>query len=293
MGTMVGILVGAAIAAGLALVYLAFRPLPSATPLTVVGVTGRRRQFGMMLTRRDRVTALAGTGAGLVFAVLTGWIVTLVLVPVAAVLLPRLLGGEGPNQQRIERLSALEEWTRTLNGMLGSSAGMTEALTATLRSCPAPVRPQVERLVTRLQVGRRAEDALRAFADDLDDPVGDLIAATLILGATQSGTGLRAILNTMAAEVAKEVSIRRTIEAERAGPAREVRILTVLVVGGMTAFIGFTTFGSHYASPMGQVILTGLIAAFFGCLMWIKWLSVPAPEPRFLTDTAQVRKTLW
>lgn len=293
MGTTVGILIGATISGGIALIYLAFRPLPQGTPSRSVGVTSRRRQGGLVLTRRDKLMGAAALGVGFVLAVLTGWLVLMLLLPAVAILMPRLLGGEGPNKQRIERLAALEEWTRTLNGMLGSTAGMTEALTSTLRSCPQPIRPEVERLVTRLQVGRRADDALRAFADDLDDPVGDLIAATLILGATQSGSGLRSILNSMAAEVAKEVSIRRTIEAERAGPAREVRILTVLVVGGMTAFIGFSDFGSGYATPVGQAVLVGVIVAFFACLMWIKWLSIPTPEPRFLTDNVQTKKSLW
>lgn len=288
MSTIIGILLGALAAGGIILIFLAYQPPRDRS--TAPRATRAPRQ--LTLTKADRARLAAGVVVGILIAALTGWVIAIAALPAAAVLLPRLMASGGANSDRIDRLAALEEWTRALNGMLGATAGLSEALTATLRSCPDAIRPEVERLVTRLQVGRPADDALRVFAEDLDDPVGDLIASTLILGATQSGAGLRAILGSLATEVAKEVTIRRGIEAERAGPAREVKILTILVGIGMTAFIGFTTFGQVYSTPAGQAILAVLLAGFFGCLVWLKRLSLGTPEPRFLGQ-AQRKATLW
>ena len=76
----------------------------------------------------------------------------------------------------------MEEWTRSLSGVLTVGIGLEEALVATLRSAPDPIRPEVTRLVARLRARWSTEEALRMFADDLDDATGDLVAANLILG---------------------------------------------------------------------------------------------------------------
>jgi hypothetical protein len=69
-----------------------------------------------------------------------------------------------------------------------------EALIATLRSAPDPIRPEVTRLVARLRARWSTEEALRIFADDLDDATGDLVAANLILGARRRGAGVASVL---------------------------------------------------------------------------------------------------
>ncbi len=49
---------------------------------------------------------------------------------------------------------------------------------ATLRSTPTAITPEVTRLVRAPPGSLGHRDALRAFADELDDSTGDLIAAT-------------------------------------------------------------------------------------------------------------------
>ena len=114
----------------------------------------------------------------------------------------------------------MEEWTRSLSGVLTVGVGLEQALIATLRSTPEPIRPEVPRLVARLRARWSTEDALRAFADELDDATGDLVAANLILGARRRGAGLASVLEGLAESVAADVRARR---ADRGRPGQAPR----------------------------------------------------------------------
>jgi len=112
---------------------------------------------------RTRALLIAGVGAGLLTALLTGWLVAALLVPAVVVGLPILLSAP-PAGSKIERVEALEEWTRSLSGVLTVGVGLEQALIATLRSTPDAIRPEVTHLVARLRARWGTEDALRAFA---------------------------------------------------------------------------------------------------------------------------------
>lgn len=279
--TLLWALVGLAISLGAVLVVLGARARPAGAPDTSTVRRGSRlRAAGAVLSRREQLTVAAAALAGLVIAITTGWVVALLALPVGTVLISRILMQE--TTTRITELEALQEWTRNLSGVLQTNAGLVEALGLTLRSTPAPICPQVERLVARLQANRPAPEALRAFADDLDDPAGDLIASTLLLGVTRSGAGLTRILKGLADSVAKEVAQRRDIEAARAGPRWSARGVAILFTLVLTGFITLTEFGAQYATPLGQVVLTVVLTMFFVCLWWLHWVTVPKPEPRFM-----------
>src|SRR5665647_1744230 len=99
---------------------------------------------------RTRALLFAGVGAGLFTALLTGWFVAALLVPAVVVGLPFLLSAP-PAGSKIERVEALEEWTRSLSGVLTVGVGLEQALIATLRSTPDAIRPEVTHLVARLR----------------------------------------------------------------------------------------------------------------------------------------------
>ncbi len=56
----------------------------------------------------------------------TGWVVASVLVPAAVVGFPYLLGS-GHADKHIDRLEAMEEWTRSLAGVLTAGVGLEQA----------------------------------------------------------------------------------------------------------------------------------------------------------------------
>ena len=202
-------------------------------------------------------------------AVLSGWMVAVLVVPAAAAGLPVLLSAP-PAASKIDRLEAMEEWTRSLSGVLTAGVGLEQALIATLRSTPDPIRPEVTRLASRLRARWATEDALRAFADDLDDATGDVVAANLILGARRRGAGLASVLDALAESVAADVRARREIEADRAKPRATARWVTIITVS-VLVFLALTgNYVAPFGTPLGQVLLVLLLSLYVATLVWMR-----------------------
>ena len=276
----VGALAGVALLGGLLLVVGGLRrtPVPAPRPRTAVWSRwwGRRHDHRSLL--------LVGAAGGVVGFALTGWVIALVLVPAAVVGLPILLAPQG--RASVDRLDAMAEWTRSLSGVLTVGVGLEQALIATARSTPEPIRPEVEHLVARLRARWATEDALRAFADELDDATGDLIAAALILGARRRGAGLAAVLNGLSESVAAEVRVRRQIETERDKPRNTARWVTLISVVVLGLLVLNGTYLAPYSSPLGQMLLAVLLAAYVGALLWMRQVVAGKSLSRFLGSAA-------
>lgn len=285
MTPLVPALAGALLVAGLIGVIAGLRrvPVDEAKP---VRRRGRALSRLVQLDPRARVFAVIGLVGGIVVYLITGWLVALIIGPVAGVGLPILLSS-GDSGSTVRRLEALEEWIRSLAGVLTVGVGLEEAIRLTLRSVPEEIRPEVTTLVARLRARWSTEAALRAFADDLDDATGDMVAASLILGARRRGAGLVSVLESTAQSVADDVRARREIEAERAGPratARWVTIITAAVLG-VLALTG--DYIEPYSRPLGQVLITVFLAAYVGLLVMMRNMSKGTPLPRFLGSAAR------
>ena len=277
---------GALVVAGIIGVILGVRRTPVAPPAPRRRNQSRLSSRWAGMERRTKILAVAGLIAGALIYLFTGWLIAVVLVPLAAVGLPTLLSAP-PSAARIDRLEALEEWTRALAGVLTVGVGLEEALRSTLRSTPEAIRPEVTTLVARLRARISTEEALRAFADDLNDATGDLVAAYLILGARRRGQGLASVLESLAESVAADVRARRAIEADRAKPrttARWVTIITISVLGFLTLTGDYI---SPYGSPLGQLLLILLLSAYVGLLIWMRNMAKGEALPRFLGDAAR------
>ena len=168
---------GALVVAGIIGVILGVRRTPVAPPAPRRRNQSRLSSRWAGMERRSKILAVAGLIAGAVIYLFTGWLIAVLLVPLAAVGLPTLLSAP-PSAARIDRLEALEEWTRALAGVLTVGVGLEEALRSTLRSTPEAIRPEVTTLVARLRARISTEEALRAFADDLNDATGDPVSYT-------------------------------------------------------------------------------------------------------------------
>lgn len=287
MNALLGALAGIAITAGILTAVLALNPhlLPERPPAPSRGPSNPTRAPWWRL-RNQREIALAALGllVGVALAALGGWIVALVLGPVIAVGLPRLLTyhkGVDPDQ-----LEALEEWVRSLAGVLQAEAALATAIIATLPSAPEKIRPAVENLVTRLQARRPLVSSLYAFADDVNSQTGDYVAGALIQASTVSGAGLTRTLSAIASEVANEVRVRRSVEVEREKAVNQARWITCITVVGTAVFVVATDFGAAYRTPLGQVILVGLTLGYAGALLWLRQRATTKPASRFLTTPA-------
>lgn len=275
MTTILPAIAGGLVALGLLGVVIGLRPtaIPPREPTTAT----RRRAPD----RRTRILLLAGGALGLVGLLITGWILALLIAPVAVIGLHILLSAP-PAATQIARLEAMEEWTRSLSGVLTVGIGLEQALVATLRSTPAPIADEVNRLVTRLRARWETEKALRAFADELDDATGDLIAANLILGARRRGAGLASVLEGLAESVGADVRARRQVEADRAKPRATARWVTLISASVLVVLALSGTYVEPYRTPVGQVLLVLLLSAYVATLVWMRRMAEGEPLPRFL-----------
>lgn len=281
MTPLVPALAGMALVGGVLLLVAGLRPVVvDAAPRPGRGVGARLRR----LRRRTVIVAAVSAGAGLVVAVATGWLIALVVFPLGALGLPALLGDTG-EARTIGRLEALAEWTRNLAGVLRVGAGLEGALADTLRSTPAAIRPEVSRLVARVRARWDVPEALRAFAAEFDDVTGDLVAATLILASRKRADGLAQILSGLAESVAAEVAARRRLEADRAKPRQTARIVTLITVVTLAVLVMSGQALEPYRSPLGQLILAGLLGVYVGLLVVMRRMSTPKPIPRFIAET--------
>ena len=276
---MIATVAAALIGTGIALAVLGFMPVPEATSKP------RRTHATGTGTRVSRATWIKlGVGAviGLVAGLLTGWVILIVVVPAALVGLPYLLGS-GADQAGIKRLDALEEWTRSLSGVLGAGVSLEQAIVASQASAPAAIQTQVNTLVARLRSRMSSEEALRRFAQDLGDTTADKIVCALILGARRRNIGLTRILEDLAESVAEDVAARRMVQAERARQTTTVRyvtLITVVVFGGFLLLGG--AYVAPYGTPLGQPILALLLGCYVGVLVWLRKMNRAEPLPRLL-----------
>ena len=279
MSPLVPALAGALIVAGVIGIVVGLRPVP--VEATAGGGAARLKAWWRRVPVASRNWLLAGIGVGLVAFLVTGWLLALVLPVLAAVGLPVLLGRPA-DAARIDRLDAMAEWTRNLAGVLVAGVGLEQAVMASQRAAPAAIRPEITQLVGRLRGRWQTEDALRAFADDLDDATGDLVVSALIIGSRHRGEGLSRVLTGLSDSVAEEVRSRRDIEADRDKARGSARLITLLAVGGMALLAFSDDLLAPYTTPIGQLVLAGLAAMFIAGLAWLRRMVADDPPPRFL-----------
>lgn len=231
----------------------------------------------------------AAACVGLLAWLVTGWPAVGLIVAAAVVGLPPLLRTTEGDARSIERIEAIEEWTRRLADILVIGVGLEQAVATSVRSTPEAVRAEVEVLAARLSARWPTEQALREFADSLADPAADLVVAALILGHRRRGPGLTRSLASVAASVAEEVATRRRIEADRAKPrttARAVTLITLGVAGGLATLN--PAYLRPYRTGLGQLVLLGVATLFIGALTWMRSLTISKPQARLLASSREL-----
>jgi Flp pilus assembly protein TadB len=245
-----------------------------------IGLPGPRRPAGSL--RPGGALRAAGIilAAGLAW-VITGWPVAAIAAVIGIWLGPRVLSGKR-ERRRIERIEALEHWCRQLADTMTGAAGLEQALRATSVEAPPSVRAEVQALARRLDSGVKPEDALRAFAEEIGDPVADMTAAALILAVQARGHGLADMLTRLARTVARDVAAQREIDAERAGHRTTAKWVAV-VLATYTAFaIIDRSYTAPFGTPAGQAALAVVAALYAGALYWLHRLASPPHVSRFL-----------
>jgi Flp pilus assembly protein TadB len=236
---------------------------------------------------RRRTLSAAAVVVFVVVWLVSGNFVGGVLLGAAVIGVPWLIAPAQIAQGRIGALEGLSEWTQRLAGLLRLGMGLEQAMIASRQGAPEEVAGQITNLSDRLRQGWRPQEALHAFAAELDDITADKVVAALILSAGDRGPGLAQALEDLAGTVREEVAKKRSIEADRAKPRTTVRWMTIITVAVVAAGFFVPSYTRPYSSLLGQLVLAFLTAGFVGVLALMRQLGSFRRIPRFLvTDPA-------
>jgi Flp pilus assembly protein TadB len=182
------------------------------------------------------------------------------------------------------RIIALASWCEQLRDLLTAEYGIVGTIGATARTCPEPIRPEVERLSTRLS-RQDPRNAIRQFAAELDDPSGDLVASVLLLAMSRSSRTSE-LLSELAGTIRERAAMRLRVEADRSGQRSEARFIiafSAIAITGVLIFGRGSEFLDAYDDPSGQLVLAFVIACFAVGGWWMSRLTRFERPDRFLS----------
>jgi tight adherence protein B len=239
-----------------------------------------RRPAGARGRQRDLIL-LGSMIIGFVIAMLTGWLILIIVLPILAVGLPYLL--ILPKQRDIELLEALDRWVRSLAATLATGKSITDAIRISGRTAPPLLADEISLLVTRLNNRWETRDALMRFADAIDSPDADGVVAALILAASRGANGASITLQALADSIQAQLKGRRAIEVERSKPYVVVRQVTVISLSTlMLVFLLSPEFFAPYRTPLGQALLSVLLISYLASLLLMRRKAHQPDRPRIL-----------
>jgi Flp pilus assembly protein TadB len=276
---LLAILVGAVAGGGAFLLIVAIRGL---TP----GPPGSGR-LGRLASDVVGVRGGVAVAAGLLTLLATRWVVAGIGIALLAFSWNGLTGA-GAERRALARLEGLATWTESLRDTIAGAVGLEQAIPASMRvAAPSLVDP-LARLVDRLHTRMPMPDALRRFADDLDDPGADLIIAGLIINSRLRGPGLRDLLSSLSQSVREELDARRRVNADRRSTRRSVQIVVLVSVGLAVALALLDhKFLAPYDGVVGQLILVIVVAVYAAGILWLRRLARFRVPQRLLAGPAQ------
>ena len=232
--------------------------------------------------------------AGLAAALITRWVAAGVATAAAILAGRRLLDDLRSPVRAIARVDAIATWTEMLRDTMAGGGSLAGAIAATAPLAPAAIRPAVVELAGSLGAlprggrdgrmgtlvgGERA--AFVDFADDVADPLCDLVVNELIAAAQGEASHLNDRLSAVATSARQEAVLRRTVEAERA----ESRGAAKWVIGGVLALLGyFLVFDRDFLAPydgaQGQAVLVVVIGLNAGGVLSLARVFRASSPPR-------------
>jgi tight adherence protein B len=218
---------------------------------------------------------------GSVIAMLTGWLILIVMLPLLALGLPYLL--ILPRQRDIELLEALDRWVRSLAATLTTGKSITDAIRISRRTAPSLLADEINVLVTRLNNRWETRDALMRFADAIGSPDADGVVAALILASSRGANGASITLQALADSIQAQLKGRRAIEVERSKPYVVVRQVTVISLSTLILVLVLSPdFFAPYRTPLGQALLSALLIIYLASLILMRRKAHQPDRPRIL-----------
>jgi tight adherence protein B len=272
-------LLGAFFAIGIVTAAVALRPVAPGE------IAPRRRASQIDLSERIENFTLRlalGLGAAVVIGALTFWPMAALWAAIAGFFAPSLLGGGAARRTRLDRTEAIATWSEMLRDTMAGAGGLEQSIIATAAVAPLPIRREVVRLAARLERERLAP-SLREFAEEIDQPTGDLVVAALILAADKSPKRLGDLLGRLATSARATVNMQLRIDAGRARVQTAVKVISGFTSGfALLLLVLNHAYLEPYGTFWGQVALAAVGACFGGAFLWLARAFQYQDEERFL-----------
>lgn len=232
-----------------------------------------------------RLPIISAIAAGAFVVAISGWIIPSVVVGAIVGWLANSMRTRRTGADvGVERTEALASWVENVRDVLQSGNQPVGAIGATTDTCPPSIRPHVRSLFARLSAGQPAEIAFRRFADEMDEPLADLVAVGLLI-AVSRGAETEDVLSALATQARHQADRRRIVEAERAPMRREVLMVSLVMcalLGGVFLFAR-SSYLDAYDDMSGQVFLALILVGYGALLIWVGRLATFPQPSRFLT----------
>lgn len=274
-----GLLAGAGLGGGLALLVAAWRgwrPKPKQ----------RGRRVGSVLAGMQKRT-LAAIGAAVAVGLVTRWPVAAAAAAALVVLWPQFAGSAKDSKVQIAKLEGLVTWIEALRDSIAGAIGMTQAIEHAAELAPPAIEQPMRRLRGRLKAHWPVEEALAVFADEFDDGTADQVIAALINNAELAGPGLLRTLSALAKSGREELEMRRRVEEGR----RSIRRDMTYIVGTTAVLVGLLVvmspeFLEPYQTVVGQLMMLLIVIVYAAGLRWMRKVSQVSTPARFLSSAA-------
>lgn len=233
----------------------------------------------------DRLRIVVTVTAGCVVMAVSGWLIpSLVIGVIVGWLADSMRRRRAGDDDGVERTEALASWVENVRDVLRSGNQPVGAIGATTDTCPPSIRPQVLSLFARLSAGQQPEVVFRRFADEMDEPLADLVAVGLLI-AVSRGAETEDVLSALAAQARHQADRRRVVEAERAPMRREVWMVSMVMCALLVGVFVFarSSYLNAYDDVSGQLFLTVILVGYGALLMWVGRLATFPRPSRFLT----------
>ena len=253
MVSLAGFAFGAVAGLGVLLVVLGFRGVEPRLEVRASLAQQLRGRVDRLNVRLGLACVAAG-GAWLA----TGWPVGALLAGAGGWASPSLAGAKARRKAELGRLEALAVWAEQLRDTIGAAAGLQEAILATAKVAPLPIRAEVAELATRLR-REPLSVALRRFAGSLADPAADQIVAALALASERQAGNLVGLLSEVASAARQQVSMRLRIETGRARTYTQTMSVALITGGSVGLLVVMrSSYLDPYDTAAGQMVLAGV-----------------------------------
>lgn len=210
-----------------------------------------------------------GVGAAVLVGLVTRWPVGAMVAGLGGFMAPGLGRTGRRRRSSLARVDAVAAWTEMLRDVLGSGAGLSQAVVVTAEVAPAAIEAEVGRLATRLARGEDMVASLRSFAAEMDDSMADKVVAALILASRRSAGHLGDLLSALAEVARDNAAMVRKVDAGRARVRSSMRLITGFTVGFSVVFVlADRDYVVAYRALGGQVVLCAVVALFVGAHLW-------------------------